>query len=378
MGFRNGCRPLLGLDGCHLKGPYGGQLLAAVATDANDGMYPLAWAVVETENNDSWNWFLESLKSDMWIENDGAFTFISDIQKGLINALEAVFPNAEHRFCVMHLYRNMWKEHKGIGLSRKCFEWLSEKPRSQWYQSAFGNLCRSDMFVNNHCEVFNSIIRKYRDLPIISILKAIHNDVMVRIQKRRDKMLNSYALNPVCPNAMRRLDKYLVIMSAGGYEMVVDLEAHNCVCKKWGLSGIPCYHACACIAWSKKPYEPFIHMSYTKDTFLECYSNIVEPIVGETEWTETPYPRPLPPEKKVQPGRPKKNNALTQAHDRANGCEKVVKVRTKTPKKPQMTSDGQDASTEAGGGGTTNEATFGVSKRTIAEDTQGWGITKQK
>lgn len=33
--------PLLGLDGCHLKGPYGGQLLAAVGTDANDGMYPV-------------------------------------------------------------------------------------------------------------------------------------------------------------------------------------------------------------------------------------------------------------------------------------------------------------------------------------------------
>ncbi|XP_074337570.1 uncharacterized protein LOC141674769 [Apium graveolens] len=197
MGFKNGCRPLLGLDGCHLKGPYGGQLLAAVATDANDGMYPLVWAV------------------------------------GLINALEAVFPNVEHRLCVMHLYRNMWKEHKGIGvrmylwlaarvttdytfnkhmqemkkLSRKYFEWLSEKPRSQWSRSAFRNLCRIDMFVNNHCEVFNSTIGKCRDLPIIFMLKAIHNDVMVRIQKRRDKMLNSYALNPVCHNAMRRLNK---------------------------------------------------------------------------------------------------------------------------------------------------------------------------
>lgn len=95
-------------------------------------------------------------------------------------------------------------------------------------------------------------------------------------------------------------------MSAGGYEMVVDLEAQTCACKKWDLSGIPCYHACACIAWSKKPYEPFIHMSYSKNMFLECYENIVEPICGESEWTETPFPKPLPPEKKVQPGRPKK------------------------------------------------------------------------
>ncbi|XP_074351778.1 uncharacterized protein LOC141690919 [Apium graveolens] len=254
IGFRNGCRPLFGLDGCNLKGPCGGQLLAAVATDTNDGMYSLAWAVVEAENNDSWNWFLENLKDNMKIENDGAFTFISDKQKSLINALEVVFPNVEHRFCVMHLYKNMWKEHKSIGLSRKCFEWLSEKPRSQCSRSAFKNLCRSDMFVNNHCEVFNNTIRKYRDLPIIFMLKVIHTNVMVRIKKRRDKILNIYALNPVCPNAMRRLNKatyqskgchviwsggarYLVTMSTGGYEMVVDLEAHTCACKKWDLSG---------------------------------------------------------------------------------------------------------------------------------------------
>lgn len=110
--------------------------------------------------------------------------------------------------------------------------------------------------------------------------------------------------------------RYLVTMTAGGYEMVVDLEAQKCACKKWEVSGIPCYHACACIAWSKKSFEPFIHMSYSKDMFLECYSNIVEPICGETEWEETGFPQPLPPEIKVQPGRPKKKrNKATDVID---------------------------------------------------------------
>lgn len=35
-GFIKGCRSLLGLDGCHLKGPYDGQLLAVLAFDVND------------------------------------------------------------------------------------------------------------------------------------------------------------------------------------------------------------------------------------------------------------------------------------------------------------------------------------------------------
>lgn len=109
--------------------------------------------------------------------------------------------------------------------------------------------------------------------------------------------------------------RYLVTMSTGGYEMMVDLEAYKCACIKWELSGIPCYHACACIQWSKKKFEDFIHPSYTKDIFLECYKHIVEPICGEEEWVETGLPNPLSLEKKVQPGRYKKqrnkNNDVT-------------------------------------------------------------------
>jgi len=36
------CRPMISLDGCRLKGPYGGQLLCAVCRDENDDMYPIA------------------------------------------------------------------------------------------------------------------------------------------------------------------------------------------------------------------------------------------------------------------------------------------------------------------------------------------------
>ena len=57
-GFKNGCRPFIGVDGCHLKGPYGGILLAAVALHGNNGLFPLAIAVVESECKASWAFFL--------------------------------------------------------------------------------------------------------------------------------------------------------------------------------------------------------------------------------------------------------------------------------------------------------------------------------
>ena len=73
-----GCRPIIGIDGCHLKGSFGGQLLCAIGKDANDNMFPIAYAVVEQELKDSWTWFLTCLLKDI---GQKTLTFISDQQK---------------------------------------------------------------------------------------------------------------------------------------------------------------------------------------------------------------------------------------------------------------------------------------------------------
>ncbi|KAL8528281.1 hypothetical protein ACS0TY_005908 [Phlomoides rotata] len=54
IGFRSGCRPFIGIDGCWLKGPHGGILLSAVGVDPGNSIYPIAYAVVSAENRDTW------------------------------------------------------------------------------------------------------------------------------------------------------------------------------------------------------------------------------------------------------------------------------------------------------------------------------------
>ena len=53
VGFLGGCRPFIGLDGCHIKHRFGGQILSAIAKDANDNIFPVAMAVVEQETRES-------------------------------------------------------------------------------------------------------------------------------------------------------------------------------------------------------------------------------------------------------------------------------------------------------------------------------------
>ena len=80
-GFHAGCRKLIGLDGCHTKGMHQQQILTAVSIDANNGWWPIAWAVVEQENYTTWGWFLNYLQQDLRIPNNDSYCFISDKQK---------------------------------------------------------------------------------------------------------------------------------------------------------------------------------------------------------------------------------------------------------------------------------------------------------
>jgi len=43
------CRPLIGLNGCFLKGMYAGHLLAAIGKDGNNQMLHIAFAIVEAK-----------------------------------------------------------------------------------------------------------------------------------------------------------------------------------------------------------------------------------------------------------------------------------------------------------------------------------------
>ncbi|KAK8656647.1 hypothetical protein V6N13_098589 [Hibiscus sabdariffa] len=75
------CKPIVNLDGCFLKGPFNGELLSAVGRDANDQIYPIAWAVVEWETRETWRWFLENLKIDLHLGDGAGFAIMSDMKK---------------------------------------------------------------------------------------------------------------------------------------------------------------------------------------------------------------------------------------------------------------------------------------------------------
>ena len=62
--------------------------------------------------------FLELLKEDLEIENAERMTWITNKQKGLIEAIKNFFKGAEHRFGVRLMYNNFKTAHKGLLLKQ--------------------------------------------------------------------------------------------------------------------------------------------------------------------------------------------------------------------------------------------------------------------
>ncbi|KAK9216840.1 hypothetical protein WN944_008851 [Citrus x changshan-huyou] len=341
-GFNQGCRPFIGIDGCHLKGPYKGVLLSAVAIDANNGIFPLAFCVCSVESTTSWTWFLSHFRE--FLQDTRQLTFMCDRQKGIQNALALEFPNAHVRFCARHILANLKSKHPQSDFkayfwaaarasNRRAFddamqniraahegvyETLRRIPPKFWSRHAFDNNCKSDHCTNNVTESFNAWIGIQRKLPIISMLEWIRKKLMKRMIGRRNKAeswdsdiprriyaqmmknLQIGSANPIC-----RASEWLYEVDENTKTYIVDLEHHMCDCGQWQVSGIPCVHAMPCIVNSQKDQAQFISQWLKKDTYLRCYSGLIKPIPDRTSWVDAGGDEILPPLVRRPPGRPK-------------------------------------------------------------------------
>ena len=78
------CRLVININETHLYGKYRGVLMIAMATDANQKVLPLTFAVVDKESGPSWGWFLECLRTSIeHVIPDKGIRIISDRHKGI-------------------------------------------------------------------------------------------------------------------------------------------------------------------------------------------------------------------------------------------------------------------------------------------------------
>ncbi|GKB54168.1 hypothetical protein Tco_0904921 [Tanacetum coccineum] len=285
-GFIAGCRPYISLDTCHLKGKFNGVLAAVVSIDGNNSLFPVAYGVLESENTNSWEWFLESLKKAIGTPNGLAIS--SDMQKGLGAAITQVYPDVEHRECMRHMYSNFKKQFRGdffksniwgaantysithhnrlleeiSKVSKEAIVYLNEHHNKIWSRSKFGTTSKCDYITNNISESFNSWIGDARFRPVVDLLDSIREMLM---------NLGEYQVSRSSDN--RAEAKYK------GKRWEVLLDQRICSCRVWQVKGLPCVHAAAFIAFTRDAnWDSYVDPYFTIDKFKEAYALEISPI----------------------------------------------------------------------------------------------------
>ncbi|KAL4581246.1 hypothetical protein LXL04_017456 [Taraxacum kok-saghyz] len=124
-GWSRGCRRIIGLDGCFLKGQCKGELITTIGRDENNQVFPIVWAVVDVENKVNWKWFLELLCDYLGLQLGGGlilhlFHLLNWVHNvyGLIEAVKEVLPSVKHRQCARHVFPNFKKAYNGVEYTR--------------------------------------------------------------------------------------------------------------------------------------------------------------------------------------------------------------------------------------------------------------------
>ncbi|GJU87701.1 transposase, MuDR, MULE transposase domain protein [Tanacetum coccineum] len=250
--FLHYMRPLIIIDGVHLKENYLGTNLIAVGMDGNNQIIPLATGVSQ------------------------------DRHAAIIQACATVFDNSFHGFCDRHLMMNcslkgkklrgiFWKACKAYttedfdkaisklrGHRPEVVRKLEEAGFKKWSR-AYCPRSRYNYMTFNSVESINSLTRIVRRVPI-TMLDEYYRDLLQRwyCEKRHkyeeapknelcdwvaakvyDRMLKSanWTVRPIDHLKLFQVFKKLEVHQ-------IALVAFQCSCLKWQLSGLPCGHVC--------------------------------------------------------------------------------------------------------------------------------------
>ncbi|XP_038701807.1 uncharacterized protein LOC119998527 [Tripterygium wilfordii] len=240
-GMLNGCRPILGNDGCFLKGLVKGELLTTIGHDGNNQMFPLAWAMMLVEDTETWTWFLNLLRHDLRTVEGERWTLISDRQKGLVSAVAR-----------RHLKQLFWKLAKSTNIPN--FE-LKLKEIEKVHAAVGKDL----MLV--HPKYWSKLIS-------IHGLNVIHVTIIfVKLSMEYGPLIQKKLINNVTEshfwvsewNGGRSYE-----VKNGRSQFVVKLRDGTCACGAWQISGIPCPHAICAIHTNGEKPKNYLALWYRK------------------------------------------------------------------------------------------------------------------
>ena len=266
--------------------------------DGNGQVFPGALAVAESENAQTWRWFLALVRTAFSLEDGRGVVVLSDREKGIDMALSELLPNASHSFCVYHIMKNVKSRfHTSLNgllfaaanaptidsfnkiiaaikeLNVKAGEYIENIDPSKWARSHFPAR-RFGHITSNVSESMNWWLEDARHLHPVGLFCCYIDKLNQLFERRRDEY--TYQMIGQFPsNVEEKLQKSIqeaktlcVVSGVRGKFRVQRLHHPNemrnvslaemvCSCGFFTEHGVPCRHLCAA-ALSIKLHTPML------------------------------------------------------------------------------------------------------------------------
>ncbi|XP_013726756.1 uncharacterized protein LOC106430509 [Brassica napus] len=345
-GFRK-LRHVLVIDGTHLSGKYKGVLLTASGQDANFQIFPLAFAVVDAEDEDAWTWFLQ--KVERILSDSPSLAIISDRAVCISNAVSKIYPQAKHGACIVHLTRNVNsrfsskhlaelvmktamahqpREYKDLygkirAANSACGVYLGKIGTARWSRVNFPGE-RYNIMTSNIAEQLNNALLEGRGVNILELIKFIQR-MMTRWFSARRRKAEKHS-GAVAIEVDKEMTKNMAtvkgsyinsvnewtcqILGKFGRSDKVMLAERKCSCKYFDNIKIPCGHAILAANGLGVSTETLCGHWYKTYVWRETYAGVINP---DEDPRNVDIPEEVskmvvyPPITKRQPGRRRKS-----------------------------------------------------------------------
>ena len=339
------CRPVVLVDGTFLTGKYRGTLMMAAAVDPENQIVPLAFALAEGENNDSWSWFMRLLRLHV-LGPSRTICLISDRHIGILNAAGEHIdghPPLVHRWCMRHFAANFWRRQRKKEVADKLKELCNKRTEHQfketmaelqkmmnragkaWLDQQMENKAkwalaydeggfRYGIMTTNSSESFNRVFKGVRSLPVSGIVefsfkkcneyfvtryglalrneeelgrwgKAAHEYLQEAEELSKQQVGEAYGRDRLVFSVRARGGTNLGGERFGGRTYRVDLEKVECSCNVPQIMHAPCSHmitSCRLRGFDHT-VEPYMSPLYLRANTLNVWEKSFEPYLDESQ-----------------------------------------------------------------------------------------------
>ncbi|XP_060190796.1 uncharacterized protein LOC132620103 [Lycium barbarum] len=275
------CRPIVVVDGSHLKTTYNDTFVSTSTLDGAGNILPLAYGVIDSENDKSWTWFFEQFKQAYG--NRDNMCVVSDIHESIIKAVSRVYPTVPHLACIWHLWKNVPTKYKSNGevlspvfyalakaytqaefdkliekiekVDFRVKEYLEDAGREKWAR-LYSTVNRGWTMTSNIAECINGKLVAARELPILDFLEEVRKMFgRWNCTNRRNGTYTFTTLGKAfhqllsiseCKSLRMTVEpstEYVYTVNNEARRFTIDLKKKTCSCRMFQMDEIPCPHA---------------------------------------------------------------------------------------------------------------------------------------